>query len=112
MQQSKPSWSAATKKTFKPNDPITREQMAVMVSRALNAAGKPVDAKSKQDTLLAKFTDRLSISGWAQVSIAESVQAGIISGVTADRFAPAANASRAEAVVMLKRMLQVVQFID
>jgi len=98
--------------TFRPNDRITREQMAVMIARAISAAGKTVDMASNQDQLLAKFNDKAAISEWAKASISQSVQSGIISGMTTTTFDPSANASRAQAVVMLKRMLQFVDFIN
>lgn len=95
--------------SFKPNAPITREQMAVMVAKALSAAGKTVDSQAE---LLNKFNDNLKISDWAMSSVSQSVKAGIISGMTDTTFVPLANASRAQAVVMLKRLLQYTQFIN
>ncbi|WP_173220626.1 S-layer homology domain-containing protein [Paenibacillus alba] len=95
--------------TFKPNAQITREQMAVMVAKALSAAGLTVDSS---DELLNKFTDNSQISDWAKASVAQSVKAGIISGMTDTTFVASANASRAQAVVMLKRLLQYAKFIN
>ncbi|MFD0674410.1 S-layer homology domain-containing protein [Cohnella sp. GCM10027633] len=97
---------------FKPNDKITREQMAIMVARALALAGRTIDVASEQDELLAKFQDQASISGWARTAVAQSVEADIIAGMTDKTFVPSANASRAQAVVMLRRFLQYVEFID
>jgi hypothetical protein len=98
--------------SFKPNDTITREQMAVMVARAIHAAGKTSDVSGKQNEILAKFQDKASISSWAQAAVAESVKANIISGMTEETFVPSANASRAQAVVMLKRFMQYANFIN
>ncbi|WP_171644190.1 S-layer homology domain-containing protein [Paenibacillus phytorum] len=95
--------------SFKPNAPITREQMAVMVAKALSAAGKTIES---QVELLNKFNDNFKISDWAISSVSQSVKAGIISGMTDTTFVPSANASRAQAVVMLKRLLQYTQFIN
>jgi hypothetical protein len=95
--------------TFKPKDLITREQMAVMISRAFEAVGKKVQAA---DSNLSKFSDKASISSWANESVSQSVQAGIINGMTDTTFVPSANASRAQATVMLKRYLQYVKFIN
>lgn len=95
--------------SFHPNAPITREQMAVMVAKALSAAGKTVEGQAE---LLSKFNDNSQISSWAKTSVAQSVKAGIISGMTDSTFVPSANASRAQAVVMLKRLLQYAQFIN
>ncbi|WP_157264911.1 S-layer homology domain-containing protein [Paenibacillus oryzisoli] len=95
--------------SFQPNAPITREQMAVMVAKALSAAGKTVEGQAE---LLNKFNDNAAISSWAKTSVSQSVKAGIISGMTDSTFVPTANASRAQAVVMLKRLLQYAQFIN
>jgi hypothetical protein len=87
---------------FGPDDPITREQMAAMVARALLSHSKlalPNQADSAQ--ILAVFQDRQAISGWAGAEVALAVQQGIIHGKTAAIFAPQARATRAEAAVMV-----------
>ncbi|MCL6602130.1 MAG: S-layer homology domain-containing protein [Paenibacillus sp.] len=101
-----------TGNSFKPNDTITREQMAVMISRAITAIGKANDSSVIPNQALAKFKDKASISSWAQMAVAQSVDANIITGMTHETFVPSANASRAQAVVMLKRLMQHVQFIN
>jgi hypothetical protein len=98
--------------SFKPNDTITREQMAVMIAGAISAAGKKVADPSTSSKSLANFDDRASISSWAQVAVAQSIEAKIISGMTDKTLVPSANASRAQAVVMLKRLMQYVDFIN
>ncbi|MBW7453880.1 S-layer homology domain-containing protein [Paenibacillus sepulcri] len=101
-----------TDNTFKPNDTINREQMAVMVARAIKAAGKTIDVSGKQNELLAKFQDKAAISSWAQAAVAQSVETNIITGMTNDTFVPLANASRAQAATMLKRFMQAAHFIN
>ncbi|MCR8632613.1 S-layer homology domain-containing protein [Paenibacillus radicis (ex Xue et al. 2023)] len=95
--------------SFRPSANITREQMAVMVSRAIGLAGKKVDSDAKA---LAVFTDSKAINSWASSAVAQSVNAGIINGKSADAFMPDEHASRAEAAVMLKRLLQFVEFMN
>jgi len=97
--------------SFKPNAPITREQMAVMVSRAISAAGEKVEVSSS-NAALSVFKDQASISSWAKSAVSQAVEAQIITGVTDKTFVPAANASRAQATVMLKRLLQFANFIN
>ncbi|MNO19032.1 Endo-1,4-beta-xylanase A precursor [compost metagenome] len=94
---------------FQPNAGITREQMAVMISRAMNVAGQSgaVDTAS-----LATFTDSGTISGWAKEAVAQSINTSILNGMTKSTFVPQALATRAEAAVVLKRMLQYVQFMN
>lgn len=95
--------------SFKPNERITREQIAVMTARALNFVNKPVQAN---DNALGNYKDQASISPWAKASIAELLTAQIIKGKSLTTIDPAANATRAEAAVMIKRLLQFVQFMN
>jgi hypothetical protein len=97
---------------FKPNDTITREQMAVMVTRAIAAAGISSGASAGQNESLSKFNDQAAISSWAQEAVADAIEAHIITGLTADTFAPSEKATRAQASVMLKRLMQYVHFIN
>ncbi|MBE0466980.1 MAG: S-layer homology domain-containing protein, partial [Candidatus Desulforudis sp.] len=91
--------------TFGPNDQITREQMASMVTRALAYKGKGVTLTDAEvEAKLAGFSDRNEIADWAQRSVAEAVESGIVAGRTLDTFAPKADATRAEGAVMILRM--------
>lgn len=86
---------------FDPNAAITREEMASMMLRAMNYAGvQPSNAS------LTKFTDSSKISSWATNAVAACVDAGIIAGVTPTTFQPKANATRAQAAIMIVRMLE------
>ncbi|MCD9022487.1 discoidin domain-containing protein [Cohnella silvisoli] len=97
--------------TFRPQDLITREQMGVMLSKAYRlAGGTPIEAE--QSTALASFADGAAVSGWAQTRLAEMVHLGFIKGISNSLLAPRANANRAEAVVILTRLLQHVKFIN
>lgn len=98
--------------TFMPNEEITREQMAVMVTRAMKFAGKAPEASTPTDSLLAKFQDQNKISTWARNEIMTSMKASIMDGMTDTVFAPDQQATRAQAAVMLKRLLQYVNFIN
>ena len=98
--------------SFEPNAVITREQMAVMVSNAIAAAGITNDVTGKKNELLAKFLDHASISSWAQMAVAQAVESHIISGMTENTFVPLEHATRAQAAVMLKRFMQYADFIN
>ncbi|NOU75975.1 hypothetical protein GC098_32295 [Paenibacillus sp. LMG 31458] len=98
--------------TFMPNEEITREQMAVMVTRAMKFAGKTPEASTPTDSLLAKFQDQNKMSTWAKNEITASMKASIMDGMTDTVFAPEKQATRAQAAVMLKRLLQYVNFIN
>jgi hypothetical protein len=92
---------------FKPEASVTREQMAVMIVRAMKQAGFEVKVDLAQ---LNQFGDSSYISEYANAAISQAMQAKIIQGATEDSFAPLVNATRAEAAVMLKRMLDYMAF--
>ncbi|MCR8636639.1 S-layer homology domain-containing protein [Paenibacillus radicis (ex Xue et al. 2023)] len=94
---------------FKPASYITREQMAVMISRSLSLAGKHPEGDVKG---LFTFADSQMIGTWAKDAVSQSVNAKIINGMTDQTFAPNENSSRAQAAVMLKRLLKYTGFIN
>ncbi|WP_339205372.1 Ig-like domain-containing protein [Paenibacillus sp. FSL K6-3182] len=98
--------------TFKPNNPITRQEMAVMMIRAAKVAGLTVQLPESAATYLKKYTDRGKVGAWAQTDMAKSVYIGVISGKTATTLSPQTNATRAEGTVMLLRLLQKVKFLS
>ena len=83
--------------TFAPDEPVTREQMAVMVSRA---AKLTVIASSN------KFSDREQISDWARDAVDRASGHKIISGYPDNSFRPGVNASRADAVTVIVQASQ------
>ncbi|MFJ2044907.1 leucine-rich repeat protein [Paenibacillus taichungensis] len=97
---------------FAPNDPITREQMAVLMAGALTFTSHGNGSDGQEGGHLETFTDRDSISSWAQVPVVRVWEDGIMKGMEDGRFAPTENVTRAQAAVILKRFLQNVHFID
>ncbi|WP_438446090.1 polysaccharide lyase family 8 super-sandwich domain-containing protein [Gorillibacterium sp. sgz5001074] len=91
---------------FHPDELLTRQEMAVMVIRAVQATGIGLKPAAQADQNPARFRDQGAIAGWAQSAVAEAVEAGILHGVTETTFEPQAQATRAQAAVMLLRMLQ------
>lgn len=84
---------------FRPEDLITREEMAVVIAKAYDRSGKePLTGG------LAAFIDREEIAPWAREFV-DRAAAGLISGVSDGRFAPLENATRAQAASLLKRLL-------
>nr|WP_256224178.1 S-layer homology domain-containing protein [Paenibacillus sp. 1_12] len=94
---------------FNPNASITREEMAVMINRAMAFVGKKTSGDVNQ---LNAFKDANSISTWAKDAVAKGVMAGLLNGKSANAFEPSATANRAEAAVLLKRLMQTVGFIN
>ncbi|MCK8487029.1 S-layer homology domain-containing protein [Paenibacillus sp. MBLB2552] len=95
--------------TFRPNEAITREQMAVMIDRAIAFAGEsPTEAAA----FAAAFEDAEAISGWARPAVGRLLELHVILGVSENSFAPEAAATRAQCVVMLRHMLEHLSFIN
>ena len=84
---------------FRPDDLITREEMAVIIAKAYSFAGGQSAGGGA-----ARFADADSISSWAYASVDATTAAGLISGMTADTFAPAENATRAQAASLMRRL--------
>jgi len=93
--------------TFRPQDKITREQAMTMLSRAMAMTGlKAQLSEPSGDALLHAFEDATAISGWAERSVADSVQAGLVTGRSAVELAPKAFITRAEVATIIQRLLQ------
>ena len=86
---------------FGTNDLVTREQMCVMLSRYLQWAGYELPAV----TAAKQFGDKAQISKWAADNVAFCQTRGLINGQPNNRFAPKANATRAENSTVLQRMI-------
>ncbi|WP_020620927.1 S-layer homology domain-containing protein [Paenibacillus daejeonensis] len=82
---------------FRPDDRITREEIAVMLWRAL---ALPADSGGT-----AEFSDRASVSLWAREAVYAMQQAGILSGYPDGRMLPQGLATRAEAAQLLQSLL-------
>lgn len=95
--------------SFKPGSPITRQEMAAVLSKAMKYTGKTLTA---DPAVLAKFRDASSIPAWSRAAVAEIASAGIIQGTPDGAFAPAKLATRAEAATMLEKTLKSLQFIN
>ncbi len=91
--------------TFGPDDMITREQMAVMVSKAAKL-------KLSMETEGLQFIDSDSISDWAQSAIAAVSRNGIMKGYPDNTIQPKGNATRAEAVTVIVNALKKVKVME
>lgn len=80
-----------------PNAPVSREEAAVMLCRAMNLKGE-----SKTVT---KFDDSAAVASWAQEAVAALTERGMINGVGDNKFAPAQNIDRASAAKLLDNMI-------
>lgn len=83
---------------FKPNELITREQAAVMLTKALNESGNNASQNN--------FSDSQAISSWAAQSINVMSEKKLISGYPDGEFKPLKSMTRAEAVSVLKAVIE------
>lgn len=98
--------------TFRPNQQITREELAAMVVRALAYVGEDTSVTSnEQAQLLGKFKDASDIV-WGQAEIAAAIRAGLMDGMTDTTLESSSSATRAQSATMLKRFLSSADFIN
>ena len=83
---------------FRPNDKITREEMAVILYRCL---GDKFKTESKGD-----FADNDVVSSWAVDAVGNISAAGLIKGYEDGTFKPTNSLKRAEAMVVIYRLLE------
>lgn len=88
--------------TFKPDQLITREQLATMLYRYACEFGYANPAEKNSMALL-QFIDRGSISEFAKPAMRWAVANGIINGKTAVTIVPKGDATRAQCATMLAR---------
>jgi hypothetical protein len=88
--------------SFAPNETVTREEMAVMVVRAYEAASKTKAPSTKG----AGFADQSSVSIWASASVNAAVELKLLSGRDNNSFAPTGKTTRAESAQVLSNLLE------
>jgi hypothetical protein len=84
-----------TATTFAPDALVTRDQMAVLITRALKLSG----------TATLAFTDAAQIEPWAASGVQAAVAAGYLTGYPDGTFRPLAPLTRAQAASVLARVI-------
>ncbi|MHA6481804.1 polysaccharide lyase [Paenibacillus sp. strain BS8-2] len=84
--------------TFRPDEEVTRAQMAVMLTRALKLTTNSVPSESL-------FADDRSLPAWARDSVYALSGQGVLRGRNGKAFAPADNTTFAEGIVALLRAI-------
>lgn len=82
---------------FGVSDKITRQDMAVIIYRAAQVAGKTIAPVKDGVT----FDDNAQIASYAAEAVSTLQKGGVINGMTATTFAPSATATRAQAAQMI-----------
>jgi len=88
---------------FGPEDPLTREQAATMLSRLAEALDKPLPAEA------AVFTDNASIASWAISEVGQVQAADVMRGVAAGAFDPKGAYERQQSIATILRLLSVIE---
>ena len=96
--------------TFRPEVTLDREQLAVLIARAIRFAEAGRLTSVQRDG--AVFSDQHAISAWAADDVVQLASLGIVGTVDGKSFEPKQQASRAQAAVILKRMLTHLKFIN
>ena len=86
-----------SKDTFAPNDNITRQEVAMILTNIMNNKDENLDK-------LNAFKDGNQTSKWAQSSIEGAIEAGYLNGYEDNTIRANGNITRAEAVTMLSRV--------
>ncbi len=88
--------------TFRPDNQITREQMAAFLYRYASYKGRDVSGRAE----LGVFADAGQTASYAVEPLRWAVSAGLVNGVSAGTLAPGGTATRAQVAVILSRFVQ------
>ncbi|MCR8745425.1 S-layer homology domain-containing protein [Romboutsia lituseburensis] len=84
--------------TFRPNEPITREEAAAIMTSIKQNKDDNIDK-------LIKYKDFNEVSEWAKSSVEGCIEAGYM-GAGGEKFNPKSNITRAETIVTIERVLK------
>ena len=87
---------------FAPDDNLTREQAAVMLSRLAEALERPLEDGE------AAFIDYWDISEWARAAVGQMQGALIMGGLGDGRFAPQEPYTREQSIITILRVFDIV----
>lgn len=87
--------------SFRPNEAITREQLAAILCNYSAWKGKDTSARADLD----EYTDAISISSWATDTMSWAVAEQLLAGVTENTLEPQGAATRAQVAAVLQRFL-------
>lgn len=87
--------------SFRPNEAITREQLAAILCNYSAWKGEDTSARADLD----EYTDAISISFWATDTMSWAVAEQLLAGVTENTLEPQGAATRAQVAAVLQRFL-------
>ncbi|MHA6480821.1 glycosyl hydrolase family 18 protein [Paenibacillus sp. strain BS8-2] len=91
---------------FDPNGSISRQDMAIVLTRALALVGR---TNETDVTILDHFNDYIAVGSYARESVAWLVELGILKGVSASVLSPLTNVTKAQATVAVIRLMDSLQ---
>lgn len=91
-------------KTFKPKNNITRAETMVILGR-MAKENKTYKKPENIDKVLSVYKDQASVPTWAKEEIAWAIESGLIKGDESGKLGMKNNITRAEASVILCRLL-------
>ena len=88
---------------FGPDNPLTREQAATMLSRLAEAIGKPLTQQA------AAFNDKSSIASYALDAVGQMQATEVMGGVGNNTFAPKSPYTREQSIITIMRLYDIVK---
>ncbi len=89
--------------TFKPGTPVNRQDMAVMIDRAMQLKGSYTQSKALN------FGDKAKVGAYAKTSVERLYHYNVMGAYSGSNFAPTTIGTRAETAKFLYNMLTVVE---
>jgi hypothetical protein len=86
---------------FSPNEPVTREQMAVILCRYAGMLGLDTEGRAPLDG----FADSSSVAPWADDAMGWAIGVGLLDAVEGSSLDPQGSVSRGEVAAILQRMV-------
>ncbi|HOB81827.1 MAG TPA: S-layer homology domain-containing protein, partial [Peptococcaceae bacterium] len=96
--------------SVKPNNPITRQEVAAVLARILLSSGE-ID-NDEQEYIQVKFLDNVQFPDWSRSSIMAAAANGYMSGYPDGTFRPAVFITRAEAISTLDRAMIIKETLE
>lgn len=90
---------------FEPMKPLSREEMAVIMVRALEMKGKLPEVSDTMQQVLSKYKDADQAGSWSKEALAICIELGLMQGTPDQKLNPKSNLIRAEAAVLFNRLL-------
>lgn len=95
-----------TENGFLPDQPITREELTLLIYNAVQKSGKQFPWLANLENTFDKYEDKNEISDFAVESFSTLVHMGVINGTSDTTLSPKNTATRAEAAALLKRYME------